>query len=463
MADDGWPDGRPRLERWGWLLLVLLVIAVFARTIGFGLFNDDYFLARSWTTRDVLRTFHDQFDQLGYEQKYFRPLSSLSFATEWNVWGTNRWGYRLTNIAIHCGAVVALWSVLRRIRVAWWAALVGAAYFAVVPSNVAAVVYIAERTDAMVALCILAILLCLLRFRESNSARWLAWGSGFFVLGLLAKEVATATLPFVAVFWLYLRVERNEPASTAPGFAGLRTHWANEVRVIGRSIADRSARWIAVLAPFAVITVVYLAYRSAVLSGELGDRFSEGDNPIRALLDGVNSTLKGVPWEIRALPYVPVVAAFVLGFAARPRHRRWRVVLLGIGGMFSGVLPLTYSGSVEPRLLYVAEIGLAIAIAGLATVFGEAFAGTGKNAALLRIAISGVTVATAAAVAVSHVESQNLYKPGSDVSLARDAELWTDARTGVIEPANRREIERHLRDAGLLDSAGNLIEASSDG
>ena len=38
-------------ERWGWVPLVALVIVVFARTVGFGFFNDDYFLARPWTIR----------------------------------------------------------------------------------------------------------------------------------------------------------------------------------------------------------------------------------------------------------------------------------------------------------------------------------------------------------------------------------------------------------------------------
>ena len=447
----------PALERWGWVLLVGLVVAVFARTIGFGFFIDDYFLARPWTTRDVLNAFHDQFDQMDYDQKYFRPMATVSFATEWHVWGTRRWGYHLTNIAIHCVAVVVLWSLLRRLRVAWWAALAGAAYFAVVPSNVAAVVYIAERTDAMVAICICAILWCLVRFSDSGATKWLVWASGLYVLALLTKEVATATVPFVAVFWLYLRVERHEPQPTGPGFAGLRAHWANEVRIIGRSVADRSARWITVLAPFVVITVVYGVYRSIVLPNSLSDRFSEGgDNPLQSLANGVNNTLKGVPWENRAFPWLPVVAVFVIGFVALPRDRAWRVVLLGAAGIICGVLPLTFSGSIEPRLLYVAEIGLAIAVAGVATVLGAAFVGTGRHVRLIRTAIVGVTAVLAVAVAISHVESQNLYKPGSPVSLAHDLDNWTDSRVVVIPPENLRELERHLRDAGLIDENGNV-------
>ncbi|MEO6494894.1 MAG: glycosyltransferase family 39 protein, partial [Ilumatobacteraceae bacterium] len=245
-----------RLERFGWVLLLVLVVAAFSRTIPFGLSNDDYFLVRPWSTRAVLNTFHGQFDQLDYDQKYFRPLSSLSFATEWHVWGTNRWGYHLTNIAIHSGVVVALWSVLRRLRVAWWAALTGAAYFAVVPSNVAAVVYIAERTDAIVGLCICCILWCVVRFSDSKAIKWLAVASALYVVALLSKEVATATVPFVGVFWLYLGIERHEPRPpTESGFDGVLAHWSKEAQIIGRSVVDRSARWLTVLAPFVVITV----------------------------------------------------------------------------------------------------------------------------------------------------------------------------------------------------------------
>ena len=220
---------------------------------------------------------------------------------------------------------------------------------------------------------------------------------------------------------------------------------------------DRRARWLAVLAPFVVITVLYVLYRSAVMpAGSLSSRYGEGGNPLRSLVSGISNTIKGVPWEIRALPLLPLVAAFVLGFVLNPRSRAWRVVLLGLGGVISGVLPMTFVGSPEPRLLYVAHIGFAMAVAGMATVFAQAISGAGRRSNLARIAAGTVTALLVIAIGISHVESQNLYRPGSSFSLKYDLSTWVWDAAAKIPPENLAELERHLRDAGLLDEDGNL-------
>ena len=444
----------------------MLVFAVFARTIGFGLFNDDYFLLRPWTSRQVLNAFHGQFDQVGYDQTYYRPLASVSFSAEWGIWGTTRWGYHLTNIAIHAGAVVLLWLLLRRLRVTWWAALAGAAFFALVPANVAAVAYIAERTDAMVGLLVCGVLLCVWRYSESRKMSWLLSAVGLYIISLLCKEVATATVPFVAAFWLYLRMQDGDVGGSEPTPAGVLAHWAAEARAVGRGLRSSWTQWVRTLGPFVIVTIVYLIYRSAVLPADsLSGRVLKGLGPVRSVFSGFKYTVEGVPWEIHPLPFIPIAVAFVLGFVLQPRSPAWRVVLLGFCGIVSGVLPLAPSGSVEPRGLYVAEIGFAIAIAGLATVFGTAFVDRRRYAGVARAAIVGVSVAVAATVAVSHVQSQNLYEPGSAASLSHDLDTWTNPpfRVAVIPPANLREIEKHLRDAGLIDAAGNVIVEPGDG
>ena len=86
--------------RWAWLFLVALVAVLFARTLRFGLFQDDYILARPWTWSEVLGTFHGPFDPTRYAEAYFRPWASVSFALQWSLWGTNLWGYHLLNLVL---------------------------------------------------------------------------------------------------------------------------------------------------------------------------------------------------------------------------------------------------------------------------------------------------------------------------------------------------------------------------
>src|SRR4051794_12183331 len=103
------PDARPTSNAakpgpaWArrmWIPLVIFVLCVYGRTVSFGLFQDDYLLARPWSWGEVIGAFHGPFDPTHMNQAYFRPFASVSFALEWMVWHTTLWGYHLTNLAL---------------------------------------------------------------------------------------------------------------------------------------------------------------------------------------------------------------------------------------------------------------------------------------------------------------------------------------------------------------------------
>lgn len=466
-ARTGGDGTAPR--RWVPVVLVGVVVAVFARTATFGLSLDDYVLARPWTLNEVLGAFSGPFDPSGFNDAYFRPLSSLSFAVEWHLWGTDAWGYHLTNIALHAAATVAVWAVLRRLRVPWWAAFAGGVVFAIVPSNAATAVYLAERTDAMVAICVCAALLCADRYASSHHVRWLVWMNVSYVVALLAKEVATAIVPMVAAFWLFVIVERLSARDPPRAAASVRLHWRRELCLIGRSIVDRSQRagWLVVLGPLVLVTAGYLASRAAVMpAGSFGGRFGETQTPLAALVGGVNSTVKGVPWEVGALPYWPIIASLALGFVLAPRSGAWRVVLLGFACVVAGVAPLSFSGGVEPRLLYVAQIGMAIALTGVMTVFAEtvatAHASRGRGHTVTAI-VTVAVLAVSAAYSISHVRAQAVYEPGTRHALDKDLRVWTSREAiGYIPSANLGRLRQNLLDAGLIDDSGRPLDEASE-
>jgi hypothetical protein len=216
------------------------------------------------------------------------------------------------------------------------------------------------------------------------------------------------------------------------------------------------------------VTIVYLAYRGLVMpSDSFADRFGETQNPVSALLGGLNSVVKGVPWEIRALPYLPIVVAFAAGFVLRPRARAWRVVLLGVGFAIGGVLPLSFSGGVEPRLLYVAEIGMATAVAGLAAVYAEAIAAAraaDRHVGVVTGVVAIVTVVAVATLGVSQVEAQDVYRPGGQLSLDKDLLIWQNEEAlARVDPENVERIREHLLEAGLIDEQGRVVDGTEPG
>jgi hypothetical protein len=194
-------------------------------------------------------------------------------------------------------------------------------------------------------------------------------------------------------------------------------------------------------------------YRERVLpaDGGLGSRFGETQNPLSSLLGGVRSTVRGVPWELTSWAVFPLVALFVGAVVVRPRDPRWRVVLLGVALVAAGVLPLTFSGGVEPRLLYVAQIGMAVAVAALALIVAAAIseaatpAAHALAAALLALLLVGTLGATM-------TKAQDVFAEGSAKKLAADLRVYREMPREWIVPEHLADIEARLRTAGLIGS-----------
>lgn len=137
---------------------------------------------------------------------HYIPLTWLTLGGDYRLWGLDPWGYRLTSLTLHsANALLAfglLWRLLARTdaraSVRAWAALAGAAAFALHPLRVESVAWISERRDV---LCGLFALLALhahvscaaRRSRDDGTVpagRW-PWATALlYALALLSKGVA---------------------------------------------------------------------------------------------------------------------------------------------------------------------------------------------------------------------------------------------------------------------------------
>jgi tetratricopeptide (TPR) repeat protein len=158
-----------------------------------------------------------------------RPLVNLSLAFNYAWTGKATWSYHAFNLAIHVLAALALFGVLRRTLLAASPAgdlresalplsALGALLWAVHPLQTAAVTYISQRAEAMMALFYLLTLYGFIR--STASARPTPW-LGLSVLccfaGMATKEVMV-TAP--ALVLLYDRIFHS------PSFrAAFRQHW----------------------------------------------------------------------------------------------------------------------------------------------------------------------------------------------------------------------------------------------
>jgi hypothetical protein len=444
---------------WPAVLLVVVVLA-YARTMNYGFHFDDYVLATHWSRADIVESFHSQFDPSKFNDAYFRPLVSVSFALDWAVWGTNAFGYHLTNLVLHAAVVLSIYGLARFTSLPGWAAAIGAGYFALVPSNAATVVYVAERSDSLSVLFVLWGLLCVAGFHRSRRVRYLVGMVACFVMALLAKEIGIALLMVAPIWWLYFGMVELDPsidsaASRAPS-RSLASHWRDEWRLATSSLVTRSRRrdWFRLMVPLVTTTIVYLVYRQSVLpSGSLGARFSETQSPVRALVGGVRSTFAGVPWEVSGKIIYALAGGLAFAVVIRPTSHHWRVGLVGVLTTVALVAPLAFSGGVEPRLLYGAQVGVAILVAAAASAVAEAVAArSGANVRLPVIGAAGVVaVAVLWTATTALVESQDLYRPGSTFKLEFDLRLWNRPdQLRAMPPEYVAEIGERLFEAGLI-------------
>ena len=458
------PTGRLR----PWLaraVVCAVVLVVFWRTLHYGLYLDDQHHVRPWTLDEVLGVFHGPFDPLGIEPVYYRPLVVVSFAVDWALWGYGTTGWHATNIVLHSLAAVAVLELLRRARLGLWVATAGAVLFALIPANVATVVYISERSDAMVAIFSVIALLAVYRWFHVRRPRWLVVACLAYVLAIGSKEVGIATIGLVAIWWWFLNLP--DPAPTSDGRRpSIVQHWRGEVGGAWSAIAGRSVRrsWLLVVGPMAAITVAFLAFRAVVLpNGALGESYDASEGPVRGFVTAVFATFKGMPWEVRAWSLPLLVGLVVVAFIVGPTSRHWRVVVLGVAWVICCCVPLARLGRVEPRLLYVAEIGAALVVAGVLGVLAEAWslrrAGAEAPTRLSKPAAwtAAVTAATvmivgyAAVTAPSNVEAQDQFEPGSPKMLAADLRIWETPRYHERFPEHYMVlIEQRLRDAGMI-------------
>lgn len=184
--------------------IVLIAVVVFGNGI-FGQFIfDDLYLLQNPRVRELW--------PWGSIAEATRPLASWTFQLNHALGGFRPWHFHLVNIAVHAAAVCVLFDLVRRTLLlpgilprlreqASQLALVAAVIWMIHPLQTQSVTYISQRYEALMGLCYLLVLYCVLR--GSQSSRATAWYVGAIVsawAGAGSKEVIV-TVPLVAVLF----------------------------------------------------------------------------------------------------------------------------------------------------------------------------------------------------------------------------------------------------------------------
>ena len=330
---------------------------VFAPSLQFGFVYDDLpVIVDNSTLGDpgaLLRAFHTNvwaFAPETAEPRYYRPLFTVWTILNHRLFGVEPFGWHLSSLLLHLGAVAVLWHLLARLCGSTVAATVGALLFAVHPTRGESVAWVCGLTDPSAALLGFGSVLLLLRSRPSllggdeqrpPSVPGQCLAASLFGLALLTKETSLLFVCF--------------PGALAIGGGPQ------------RPTLDRLREAAVATAPWAILALAYLFVRGQVI-GALSPTLhalspSEWASTLCLVIGGyvqhliapgtlslsypvaVIDSLDPEGWS--ALPWAMVglgawTVAAVRGGAVRP--------LVWMGGLF--LYPVLRLGTLQPDMMF---------------------------------------------------------------------------------------------------------------
>ena len=204
------------------LFCLLLTLAVLVSYNGvthnaFLNYDDDRYITDNPHINAGLTTATVKWAFTTYDQGNWHPLTWLSHALDYQLFGLNPVGHHYGNVLLHAANAVILFLLLQSATGFSWRSLIVAALFALHPINVESVAWAAERKNVLSMLFFLLALYAYSWYASRPAlSRYMAVAA-FFALALLSKPQVIA-FPFLLLLWDYWplgRVGTSAPVASS--------------------------------------------------------------------------------------------------------------------------------------------------------------------------------------------------------------------------------------------------------
>jgi len=380
------------------LLLVIVTLVAYAPSIGNGFVYDDHDLIEKnplviggWERAGEHFT-TDFWELTRHPSPYYRPIVTLSFLVDAQLWKMDPRGFHVQTMLWHLGCVLLIYAFFRRLHPqSSMVALGGALLFALHPIHTQSVAWIAGRTDVMATFFLVAFLAAYLSWRKEGGRWRFVLMVVAFALAFLSKEVAAVGIVLLVALELALR--RDDPVG-----------WRRPIIAITVAL---------------VLLVVLLVVRKAAIGAAIGMIPGQDPSAWWTPEDGVSSRLIAVGrillfylgrlvWPVSLsledgiTPRTSIDAASALGFLIAAAlvvivvwsYRRSPLVALGIAATLIPLVPvlniLPLYQAAQEHFLYLPSVGVSL-------IAGVGFARLGKRGwpvlALVAVGFGALTFA----------------------------------------------------------------------
>jgi len=385
---------------------------------------------------DMLRQISD-----ASNSRWYRPLSELSLALSWALFGSNPLGHHLVNSVLHALNAVLVAAIGQRLARDLRVGLLAGLSFALLACHTEAVVWITARHEMLAAGFALLGMLSYLRFRDSGRPLWGVGAVLCYIVSLGFKET-TLALPFLLALYDLIFVYPLQKGKWP---------WRLGVR-----------QWLPWLLPM-IIGGAYALFRLQVGGGY--------NVPFNVL-----TTFKNLAYylmmEMVALPVStyfvsrfplvswPVIVSLIIAcslivWMARDRIMHDRVVWFGVSWMVFALAPVILI--VAERTTYFSSVGWTWVIAAMVVLAWDAAAVVhlASRRWLVTLAVAGLLGANLAALAHQSYQWNRVADLSRDVFAQVQASLVDLSRSPggqlwFINPPRRIEYSEALGNRTLF-------------
>ncbi|MFA4974181.1 MAG: tetratricopeptide repeat protein [bacterium] len=343
------------------LLLLCLTLDVYANVYGGELLYDDYYTVRDnqgIRTLSNPETFFTDISRTSTQELQFdiyRPLTTMSFALTYALFGLNPVPYHATNIFLHAMNAILVFFLLRRAMGSETKAALAAAIFATHPAQVEAVSWISARGNAQSLMFMLFAMLAYLKWSDRKRS-WSLYAASLilYISSMLSKESGIVLPALIFAWCIFVPSEENK---------------------------TRLRRSVLTLSPFVAAGIVFLLVRTHIM-GQVGQLSLHGGGLFTHTLFAIRTMASYLPMafapiHLTIVHYIPpyhtllapltgvALSAIILAiyFPLRLRKRSF-LYPLGMAWFFIALSPAANIVPIrtftDERMLYVPIIGFAI-------------------------------------------------------------------------------------------------------
>lgn len=320
----------------------------------------------------------------GVSSNYYRPLTTLSFAIDHQLWGWNPIGLHLTNTLFHVINAILLFLLLLLLRFNKIGSFLISLIFLIHPIQTEAVTYLSSRGDVFYTFFLLLSLYVFTitlykKYKHQNFLLFLSFL--LFPLSILSKEGALTTIPIYGAVLLVFAIQNK--LSFSKLHQQYRPHFITILMIV----------WAAIF--YFLLRLTYLSFGNSL--NYSGEQSIYAKNVLIRIYTFIKTLLIYIrllivpyplylersteiavsasnPWVLGSLSTI-ILAIYAGMIEFRKKHTVWiffaLIIIFANLASVSGVIPMT--GLLRENWLYMPMIGFFIIIFVLATMFFEKF------------------------------------------------------------------------------------------